>query len=285
MPQLIDTHGHVSFEAFKNDYRTILNQSLAKGIWTIMPGTQKDTSKRAVEVANEFDEGVYAAVGIHPLHLLDTELDQEEISFHARAERFDDEYYQTLAQNPKVKAIGECGPEYFRIQEHSKKTGIDTENLKKNQQETYEKHVQLACELNLPIITHCRASEKNASDAYDDLVLILRRYPSARGVIHCFTSSFPVAQKFLDLGFYISFTGIITFAKEQYLLDAVREIPLDRILIETDAPYLSPTPHRGKRNLPEYVTFVAEKIAHIKGTTFERTAEQTVQNSKNLFKI
>jgi TatD DNase family protein len=285
MPVLFDSHAHVQFNAFKEDKKDIIAASLAQNVWMILPGTQKDTSRDAVALASEYTEGVYAAVGLHPLHLFPLELDQEEIHFQARAEEFDSPYYEELAQNLKTVAIGECGLEYFHILEHAKTLGKEISVMKQKQLQTYESHLALAEKFTLPIINHCRASALGEHDAYEDMIAALRHFPTLRGVVHCFTSDTAIAEKFVEIGFFISFTGIITFTKDVALLDAVRFIPLERILIETDSPYLAPAAFRGKRNQPLYVRSVAEKIAVIKQLPFDEVAKVTTENARRLFGI
>ncbi len=284
-PKLFDSHSHIQFEAFKDDTRDVIKEAHENNVWMLVPGTQSDTSKSAVLLAQQYKEGVYAAVGLHPLHLLALEYDQEEIHFHARAEVFDYNAYKQLAKSAKVVAIGECGLEYFRIIENAKKLNQDIDSIKALQQDTFSQHVKLASELNLPVIIHCRASQPGQHDAYEDALKILKEFPGVRGVLHCFTSDMEIAKAFLELGFFISFTGIITFAKDSQLLHAIRSIPLEQILIETDSPYLAPVPFRGKRNHPMYVTYVASRVAHLKDIPISSVASQTTENALKLFRV
>ncbi len=286
MPKLIYTHGHVSFHGYNGEHEQIIDECLAQNVWVIMPGSQKDTSLAAVELAEKYDEGVYSAVGIHPLHVIPQNIDQEEIHFQTRGESFDYEYYKQLGQRKNCVAIGECGIEYFRIIDQAKETGIDIDEIKRKQHETYEQHIRLANDLNKPLITHCRPSKPDAADAYEAVEKILKKHPQTRGVMHCFLGSYETATRFLALGFFLSFTGIITFKNaDQYLLEAVKKIPLERILIETDSPYLTPAPHRGKRNHPLYVEHVAKKIAELKNIPLEEVAEVTTKNARSLFGV
>lgn len=292
---LIDTHCHIHFNAFREDMDEVIKRTLDAGVFLITVGTQKDTSKIGLEVAEHY-EGVWASVGLHPNHLTKQEFwDDEELPsdqqvtglIKTRAETFDPEYYLALAKHSKCVAIGECGLDYYRIPE-----GADLEEVKRVQEQAVRQQFEVATQANLPVIIHCR-------DAHDHQVALIKEYLNAgklqrRGVVHCFTGTVEEARRYLDLGFYISFTGIITFpprkgeADEQGLSPlqrVVKELPLDRIMVETDAPYLTPIPFRGKRNEPSYVRYIAEKIAEVKGISFEEVAEQTTKNAEQLFGI
>jgi len=188
-----------------------------------------------------------------------------------------------LAKNKKVVGIGECGLDFHRIENQaSEKSKV--ESFKVKQREVFIKHLELAKEVNKPIIIHCR-------DAHNDLLEIFNlavKPPS--GVMHFFTGNLEQAKKYIELGFYISFSGVITFPPRKGEIvgaydEIIKNIPLEKILIETDCPYVAPVPHRGKRNEPQYVKYVAHKIAEIRGVSFEEVAEQTTKNAKKLFGI
>ncbi|PJE73804.1 MAG: hydrolase TatD [Candidatus Terrybacteria bacterium CG10_big_fil_rev_8_21_14_0_10_41_10] len=279
-PKLIDTHTHVNFSAFKNDGKEVIKRALDEDVWIINVGSQANTSERAVKIANEYDEGVYAAVGLHPAHLEEQEIDYEEegnkINYKSRVEEFDEDFYLKLARDDKVVAIGECGLDFQRTKNQASEK-LEAESLKEKQKEVFIKHLELANKINKPIIIHCR-------NAHDDLLKILRlavKPPS--GVMHFFTGTLEQAEKYIELGFYISFSGVITFTDAYD--EVVRNIPSDRILVETDAPYVSPKPHRGKRNEPAYVKYAAQKIADLRGVSFDEIAAQTTENARKLFKI
>ncbi|HBB57035.1 TPA: hydrolase TatD [Patescibacteria group bacterium] len=279
-PKLIDTHTHVNFSAFKNDGKEVIKRALDDGTWIINVGSQADTSERAIKIANEYKEGVYATVGLHPAHLEEQEVDYKEegdrINYRSRPEEFDEDFYLKLAQNNKVVAIGECGLDYCRNSQ-SKISNLESKNWKEKQKEVFKKHLELANKANKPIIIHCR-------DAHDDLLKILNlavKPPS--GVMHFFTGTLEQAEKYIELGFYISFSGVITFTDAYN--EVVRNIPSNRTLVETDAPYVSPKPYRGKRNEPSYVKYAAQKIADLRGVSFDEIAAQTTENAKKLFKI
>jgi len=276
---LIDTHAHVNFNEFKDDYKETIKRALDENIWMINVGAESKTSKRAVKMAEEYNEGVYAAVGLHPSHLVEQDVEYEEngeiVKYKSKPEEFDYNFYLNLAKNKKVVGIGECGLDYFRTSD---------ESFKEKQKEVFIKHLELAKEANKPIIIHCR-------NAHDDLLKILRlavKPPS--GVMHFFTGNLEQAKKYIELGFYISFSGVITFSPKKGEIvgaydEIIKNIPLGKILPETDCPYVAPVPHRGKRNEPQYVKYVAHKIAELRGLSFEEVAEQTTINARKLFGI
>jgi len=247
---LIDTHAHVNFNAYKTDAGEVIRRSLDNNTWMINVGSQHATSKKAVEISGKYEKGVYAAVGLHPIHAQDG---------------FDCEKYRQLANSPGVKAIGEIGLDY-------KKEYV---SFKDKQREIFLKQLDLAKELDLPIIFHCRM-------AHDDLIRILEEQKEQlSGVVHCFTGNRAQTDKYLGMGLYLGFNGIIF---KLNLDDTIKKTPLQRILIETDCPYLTPPSQEG-RNEPIYVKYVAEKIAEIKGITFEEVFFATTENAKNLFKL
>jgi len=276
---LIDTHAHVNFNAYKNDADEVIRRSLAGGVSMINVGSQHKTSKRAVEIAQRYPEGVYAAVGLHPIHLnsgtFKAKIDKEEIEFQTREEDFNYEEYKSLAlsDSRRVVAIGETGLDYW----YKPKTKIKLEQFKQKQKEVFLKQLDLAQELGLPLILHCRA-------AHNDLIEILKSKISnlkSGGVIHCFTGNWQEAEEYLKMGFYIGFNGII-FKLD--LDDIIAKTPLEKILVETDSPYLTPSAIEG-RNEPIYVKYVVEKIAKIKKIDYKKITEITTQNAKKLFNI
>lgn len=276
---LIDYHAHVNFNAYKEDAPEVIKRALEGGVFMILVGSQIDTSRRAVEMASRYEQGVWATVGLHPVHLEKMAVDEEESHFATRQEVFDPAAYRALAQHPKVVAIGECGLDYWHRSEPEVKT---------RQAQTLRAHLDLAEELDLPLILHCRGSRAQSTDAYQDQLAILKEYVEKgklrrRGAIHCFISTWEIAQEYLKLGFYIGFTGVITFPKTEQYAEVVRQTQLQRILVETDCPYLTPVPHRGKRNEPLYVRCVAQKIAEIKNLEQELLENQLLKNSRDVF--
>lgn len=256
---LFDSHTHVNFKDFDGDRDAVIKRCLDESIWMINVGTDAEHSKKAVEIAHAYPEGVYAAVGVHP-------------NDGEKADEF--LVIEELAKDKKVVAIGETGLDYFKI-------ANDEAWKKEKQKELFIKHIELAQQVKKPLIIHCR-------DAHNDLTEILvssfKFHASGpKGVMHFFTGTKEDAEKYLDLGFYLSFSGVLTFTHDYDEL--VRWVPLERILVETDAPFVAPVPHRGKRNEPSYVKYAAQRIAQIKGLSFEEVAEQTTRNAREVFRV
>ncbi|MBI5732175.1 MAG: TatD family hydrolase [Candidatus Magasanikbacteria bacterium] len=283
--KLVDSHCHVQFNAYKEDGGEVIGRALAEEVMMIVAGSQATTSERAVKLAEEYPGGVWAVVGLHPIHLTSQEVDEEEIHFKSREEIFDYDFYKKLASHPRVAGIGEAG---FDL--HHLSPGLSLEEAVKKQKETFDSQCALADELELPIVLHCR-------EAHDILPPLLEEKVRAgqlkkRGVAHCFGGSWPIAKRYLDIGFYLGFTGIIAFEPRagqrktlETLWEVVKKTPLNRILIETDAPYLAPPPHRGKRNEPLFVKLVAAKVAALRNLPLEETAAATTANAKKLFNL
>jgi TatD DNase family protein len=257
---LIDTHCHLNFEAFQKDYSEVAKRCQEKGMKVVTVGSQLPNSQRAANLAHEF-EFVFAAVGLHPTHINDEEFLPEE--------------YLKLTQDNKVVAVGETGLDYYQMWAESKE---EEASAKEAQKDLLKKHLEVARQAEVPVILHCR-------DAYEDLIALMKEEKDVRAVIHCFLASREIARKFLDLGFYLGFTGIITFTDDQELFEVVKEVPLEKIFIETDAPYLAPAAYRGKRCEPIYVEEVAKKIAALKNIPVEKVIEQTGKNAEGFFKI
>ncbi|PIR94415.1 hypothetical protein COT97_01375 [Candidatus Falkowbacteria bacterium CG10_big_fil_rev_8_21_14_0_10_39_11] len=277
---IFDTHAHVNFVDFKDDHEEVLKRAREKDVVVINVGSQISTSERAVVFAEKFPK-TFAAVGLHPVHLQSFEVKEEGMSFQSRAEEFDVDAYELLAAKKQTVAIGECGLDYFHIDLNG-----DLEAIKEKQKQVLNQQIDLASKYELPLIFHCRGSKMNPKDAYKDLIRELKKnLPKKRGVIHCFGSDWPVAEEFLELGFYLGFTGVITFDKTGKLAEVVRNIPEAQMLSETDCPYLTPEPYRGKRNEPIYVEYVVQKIAELRNMPYEQAAEITGRNAKNLFGI
>lgn len=276
---LIDTHAHVNFNAYKEDSDEVMRRSLDNDVWLINVGSQYGTSKRAVEMAERYEKGVYAAVGLHPVHLeiglVKIKNDTEEIQFPTIEEHFDYEQYKKLAQSPKAVAIGEIGLDYYWKPKTKSKLAL----FKEKQMAVLFQQMDLAKELSLPVLFHCRS-------AHDDLLEVLEyklkdiNY-KLMGTIHCFTGNFEQAKRYMDMGFYLAFNGIIF---KMDLSEVIKKTPLDKILIETDCPYLTPLPIKG-RNEPIHVKYVSEEIAKIKNLSYEEVAYATTENARKLFKI
>jgi TatD DNase family protein len=263
---LIDSHAHLNFQEFENDWQEIVADCLANNIWVINIGSQMSTSKKGIEIANSQAEGIYSAVGLHPIHVLGS-------SFHP--EDFKIEEYQSLIDSSdKVVALGETGIDFFH----------DDNNFSQ-QVEVFQNHLILAEKNNLPVVIHGRNSKDGSKNAYQEILKILGNKPKVSGVAHCFGGTLEEAQMFIEKGFKIGFTGIITFDKTGLVESIAKNLSLEDILIETDCPFLAPKPYRGKRNQPQYVQHVAEKIAEVRGVSYEEIASQTVSNIKKLFNL
>lgn len=281
---LIDTHCHVHFQAYKDDMDEVVKRTLDAGVQMVTVGTQTSTSKGAIELAERY-EGVWATIGLHPNHLHqqeffdDDELPVEEQAtgkIKTRAEAFDPEYYRSLVDHPKVVAVGEFGLDYYRVPNH-----LDREKVITDQKKSCQQQLVFASQTDKPVIIHCR----DAHEAQYDLLKaeIDRGGLGKRGVIHSFTGTLEDARRYEELGFMLGLNGILTFSKD--LQAVVSDIPLAQIVIETDAPYLTPPPHRGKRNEPHYVKFIAQLLAELQNKSLSQIADQTTQNARQLFDL
>ena len=279
---MFDTHAHVNFRSFKDDAKETLQRALDNGVQVINIGSQIDTSRQAVELANQFETGVYACIGLHPEHTHSQFVDEEETHFKTREEDFDIKLYSELVKNPKVVGIGECGLDYYRLPED--KTLHD--GVKQKQIEVFKKQISFAKEYDKVLVVHSRP-EKGSDELYVDILKVFEeeKVSEMRFVVHSYTHSPEYLQKFLDLGACVSFNGIITFDKTGNMEKLVQMAPMERILLETDCPYLAPVPMRGKRNEPSFVKHVAEKVAQIKNLSVTEIENITTFNAKKLFKI
>ncbi len=255
MKFMIDSHAHLDDEKFNYDREGVLKGLYENQIaYVINPGSDLETSKSAVELSHEYDF-IYSAVGVHP----------------HEAEDFTEEIYEEikkLAKEKKVVAIGEIGLDYYY--DHSPR---------EIQKEVFRKQLNLAKELNMPVIIHTR-------DAQGDTFDILNEFKGeVTGVMHCYTGSVEMAEKYMKLGYYISIAGPVTFKNAVNVKEMVKTIPMEKLLIETDSPYLTPTPNRGKRNEPKFVKYVAETIAELKEIPLTDVIEHSRENTKNLFKL
>ncbi len=252
---LIDTHSHIDMPDFSDLEETIARAKEAGVEKIIIPSVDKNSFEKVIEISNKYKE-TYCALGIHP-------------SESKKAKDEDFEKIIELSSNKKVVAIGECGLDYYHD-----KTFIT------EQKRAFLKQIEIAKALKKPLIVHNREAHK---DTYD---LLTQNINGEIGVImHCFSGSLEFAKECIKKGFYIAIGGVVTFKNAKKVHEIAKNIPLEHILIETDAPYLTPVPHRGERNEPAYVKFVAEEIAKIRGVSFEEVAEITTQNARKVFGI
>lgn len=254
-----DAHTHAQFPAYDEDRSEVIARAFDAGIGMINVGADKASSLAAVQLAHKYEKGVYATIGLHPTET---------------TEGFDYAFYKTLAEDDKVVAIGECGLDFFRIEE-----GADTNKIKELQRELFLEQMKLSHELQKPLMIHCR----NAIPELIEFLHTHKNYLVNGSVMHFFAGTPEEAKKLLDLGFYFTFGGVITFVREYD--ETVRVLPIDRILSETDAPYVAPIPHRGKRNEPSYVLKVEKKLAELKGVVQETMANQILKNTEKVFGV
>ncbi len=254
---MIDTHAHLDTERFENDFDEVITRAKAAGVdKVIIPAIEPSAYDRIVELADKYDE-VYFGIGVHP---------------HS-ADKYDDEVgakiYQIATTHPKCVAVGEIGLDYF----------YDNLPEKRVQQHAFREQIKIAKKVGKPIIVHNRDSD-------EDLIKLLtdEKDDNLQAVMHCFPDSVDLLKSAMDLGFYVSFTGNITFKKSEHK-EVLEQVPLDKFMIETDSPYMAPVPNRGKRNEPSFVTEIAKKISEVKNMKYETIVEQTITNSKKFFGI
>jgi len=257
---MVDSHCHLDFPDYQGDFAAVLKRTQAQLEFVVNVGTDIKTSERAADLGARYPF-IYSAIGVHP-H------DASTVTPATLAK------LATLASVERVVAIGECGFDYARLQSG------EAEAEKQQQRLAFAAQIELARAKQLPLIVHCR-------EAYADLLNSLQSGAGEwRGVIHCYLGDVQTARELMDLGFYISFTGIITFKNASpTLIETVKHVPLEKMLLETDAPFLAPTPYRGKRNEPAYVWEVAKKVAEIKGISVDEVDRVTSRNARTLFGI
>lgn len=280
MPEYIDCHTHLNFAAFDDDRDEVIKRTLEGKTWMVNVGTQKGTSKSAVKLVEQYKEGIYAIVGIHPIHTEKSFHDKDELGengkgengFTSHGETFDEAYYTKLAQHKKVVGIGETGLDYFRLGENTKET----------QREIFIKHIELANKVGKPLMLHIRPSKED-TESYKDALALLKQYAKVPGNAHFFAGSVEDAKGFLDIGYSVSFTGVITFTSDYD--EVIKYVPLTSILSETDAPYVAPVPHRGKRNEPLYVQEVVKRLAEIKDQPLHEVRSTVLKNAFRFFRL
>ena len=249
---MIDTHSHINFEDYKENFEDFLNDIKSNEIEkVIIPGVEPSSFNEILSLCNEY-EMLYGAIGIHPSEFQTYNQEVEEIIYR-------------LIKNSKIVAIGEIGLDYHY--------GFD---LKEEQKNILRKQLTIAEETKLPVIIHDR-------EAHEDIFKILQEYKLSNVIFHCFSGNSAFAERCIEKGYYIGIGGVVTFKNAKELKESTKIIPLDRILLETDAPYLSPAPYRGKINTPAYLKYIAQEIANIKEINIEEVKEQTTINAKRIF--
>lgn len=254
--KLIDAHSHLNSKEFDSDLKEVISRMKEKEVGTIIVGTDYESSGRAVEISQN-EPTFFSAIGLHPIDNKD--------------EVFNEDLYRDLAKEKSVVAIGECGLDYYWEKNEEKRA---------RQRDLFRSQIKLALSLDLPLMIHCR-------NAYEDAIVILKEFKKGedgeklRGNIHFFVGTVEFAKGFIELGFTMSFTGVITFASDYD--EVIKSIPLNSILAETDCPFVSPAPNRGKRNEPIFVSQVVARLAELKGVSVEKMAETTLSNTARVF--
>ena len=253
--KIFDTHAHYDLDSFDEDRENVIKELKENGVIGVLNcGSDLYGLRKSVELAKEFDM-FYAAVGIHP----------------ENADEFNEDVVKEIKEfvkNEKVKAIGEIGLDYYWEENPPREV----------QKEVFRAQMKLADELNLPVVIHDR-------DAHKDTLEIMKEFPHVSGVVHCFSGSVEFAKECIKLGYYIGFTGVLTFKNAKKLVDVCREIPAERMLVETDCPFMAPVPFRGKRNKSDYIEYIIDKMSEIRGISGEEMNEILLNNKKRLFKI
>lgn len=261
MKEIIDTHSHFNLRQFDTDREEAIARMEAEGVSTICIGIDYETSVVATELAEKY-KSIWAIVGQHPTEWCKT---------------FEPAAFEALLKKDGVIGIGECGLDYYRERERGEK---------EKQKELFENQIKIAGEYNLPLMLHIRPPQ-GTMDAYEDALMILKKwkevYPNLTGTSHFFVGDNRIAQEFLDLGFYISFAGPITFALEYE--SVIKMVPLNRMLVETDAPFAAPVPYRGQRCEPWHVKEVVKKISEVREVPIEKLKQQLIENTKRLFNV
>lgn len=253
--KIFDTHAHYDSDSFDEDRENVIKELKENGVIGVLNcGSDLYGLRKSVELAKEFDM-FYAAVGIHP----------------ENADEFNEDVVKEIKEfvkNEKVKAIGEIGLDYYWEENPPREV----------QKEVFRAQMKLADELNLPVVIHDR-------DAHKDTLEIMKEFPNVIGVVHCFSGSVEFAKECIKLGYYIGFTGVLTFKNAKKLVDVCREMPAERMLVETDCPFMAPVPFRGKRNKSDYIEYIIDKMSEIRGISGEEMNEILLNNKKKLFKI
>lgn len=247
--KLIDIHCHLDFPDFDKDRDALIKRTLARDIGMITVGTDENSSVRAVEIAKKY-EGVFSTVGVHP---------------HDADKKWNGALFKKIARFEEVVAIGECGMDNVRSKT---KPG--------EQKDIFKRQIELALEVDKPLMIHCR-------EAHNEVIDILKEYPDARGNVHFFSGDWFTAQKYLEMGFTFSFTGVITFTGQYD--EIIEKLPIEKIMVETDAPFVAPVPHRGKRCEPSYVEYTAKRVGEIKGLSIGDIFQKTTKNAIKFFKL
>ncbi len=276
MTEYFDSHTHIQFAAYDKDRDEVIQKTLRESVGFVNVGTNRKTSEEAVGLSEKYEsEPIYASVGLHPVHTYESGYhDEHESEAGEETEEFDYDFYRQLTLKDKVVSVGECGLDYFRLEGNAGE-------IKEKQIKAFEEQIKLAREIKKPLMIHCR-------DAFDDLIEVLARNfglpaPERPGIVHFFSGTKEHAEKLLKMGFYFTFGGVVTLTRDYDEL--VEMIPEDRLLLETDAPYVSPRSHRGKRNEPVYIKETYERVSKLKGVPIEKLKKLILENNERIFGI
>ncbi|TSC89865.1 MAG: TatD DNase family protein [Parcubacteria group bacterium Gr01-1014_3] len=273
--KLFDAHTHIHFPLYDADREAVIKRAKEAGVKMLCVGTQAASSEAAVELARKNPREVWAAAGFHPNHFASSWYHDKKEQPKGEREEFDAQRLRKIAENPEVVAIGEFGLDYYRLTDELKE--------KENQQEAFQVQANIAKDLQKAMMLHCRPA-KGTDDAYIEADRILSTFENLPPrIFHFYVGSMRITKKLVEAGSYFTFGGVITFSRDYD--EIIKYIPLDRILLETDAPYVAPMPYRGKRNEPAYIIETAKKLAEIKGISADEAAEQTTVNGLKVFRI
>lgn len=275
---IFDAHSHVQFLAYDADRRVVIERALEAGVKMLAVGTQFSTSEAGIRLAHENPENIWASVGYHPNHLGEEWHHDKNEQANPEREIFDADKFADLASDPKVVAIGECGLDYYRLVESSKS------KVKSLQKEVFLQQAEIAQKLDKALMIHCRPS-KGTDDAYEDLLQLsqMSKVKGQRSVIHFYVGGQEITRKLVSEGFYFTLGGVVTFARDYD--ESIKLIPAERILLETDCPYVAPKSQRGKRNEPAFIRETADTIAKLKNMETGEFLKIIYENSKRVFKI
>jgi TatD DNase family protein len=257
--KLIDTHCHLNFGAFNDNYKEVIERALQKEIGMIIVGAAKETTEKALAIANEYaNDPVYATAGLHPTHVTD--------------EAFDTDWFEDVLAEKKIVAVGETGIDLYRPKE---------QETFKLQKEVLQQHVELSKKTSKPMVLHSRGTDATLQQAYNTIFEALGDY--SNGVLHCFTGESADIKKFLNHGLMVSFTGVITLAEE--IAETCDSVPIEKMMVETDAPYITPKKYKPQQNEPMFVEEIARKVAEVKGMEYDDVVAQTTKNAVEFFSL
>ncbi len=279
MNNIFDAHCHIQFPAYDADRDLVIKRALDRGVKMIAVGTQKSTSLDAINLSKEYPSFIFATVGFHPNHLSENWHHDKKEQQNNKREIFNYKEFEELAKNKEVVAIGECGLDYYRLSED--KASADKEKIM--QRDVFLQQIEIAKKVSKPLMIHSRPTNKS-DDAYLDSLQILQKSKFDLPVIfHFYVGGIEITRKLIEFGASFTFGGVTTFSNDYD--EVIKNIPIEKILIETDAPYVAPAPYRGKKNEPVFVVETYKKIAELKGISYDEVVERVGKNVKRIFNI